>query len=420
MRIRLRLLAAGILPIFLLGLSGCGPKDSSPTGASQPEAAAKKELLPERSLRSRALSQWTTYHGNSELTGAVDAALPETPELLWRFKAGAAVRNTPVAGNGRIHFTDAQGTVFAIDLNGDKLWSKGITSGMDKNGNPIEEVFDAPAACFDSTVIVGSADGILYAFDSATGTEKWKSEISGPILGTPNRSYQSSPDSLKGSHPIFVIAQDRGVLHCLDFETGDHIWESEEVSRCDGSAAVGKDIVVFGSCAAALHVFSSEQGNLLRNIDIDADSQVAGGVALVGDSVFAGSRSGKIIHADTRTGKTLWINEDCEGEVFTTPAVNDEWVITSCLDGNLYALDRETGKKKWSFATKGMPSSPVIASDKVIVSADGILYLIGLEDGQELWSYEVSDEITSPAILYDMVIVGSEDGTVTAFGARKE
>ena len=52
--------------------------------------------------------------------------------------------------------------------------------------------------------------------------------------------------------------------------------------------------------------------------------------------------------------------------------------------------------------------------------ADGRLYLLDLETGEELWSYEVSDEISSPAIINGMIVVGSEDGTVTAFGAARE
>ena len=37
--------------------------------------------------------------------------------------------------------------------------------------------------------------------------------------------------------------------------------------------------------------------------------------------------------------------------------------------------------------------------------------------GEKIWSYEVSDETSSPAIIGGMIVVGSEDGTVTAFGA---
>jgi outer membrane protein assembly factor BamB len=54
----------------------------------------------------------------------------------------------------------------------------------------------------------------------------------------------------------------------------------------------------------------------------------------------------------------------------------------------------------------------------VVFPADGVVYLLRLETGELLWSQEVSDEITSPAIINGMIVVGSDDGTVTAFGAK--
>ena len=61
--------------------------------------------------------------------------------------------------------------------------------------------------------------------------------------------------------------------------------------------------------------------------------------------------------------------------------------------------------------------SPVIARDKVVVGAGGVLSLLSVESGEELWSFEVSDEISSPSIIEGMIIVGSDDGSLSAFGA---
>ena len=52
----------------------------------------------------------------------------------------------------------------------------------------------------------------------------------------------------------------------------------------------------------------------------------------MGESVFSGSHSGKLIHANMRTGEIVWINEDSEDEVFTTPAVKGDWVVFGSFD----------------------------------------------------------------------------------------
>ena len=388
---------------------GCRPaEEPAPVDYTEVEVV-QQEQAPVQPPATPAV--WNTYHGKATLDGVADARLPDELALRWRFKAGAPVYTTPVASADRIYFTSAKGKIFAVDREGQQVWSSTLTRGTKDDGSPIEEVFDAPLACFGSTVVAGSAYGVVYALDAATGDEKWRAELDGTILGTPNA--WTSPS---GQTFLLVIEQDFGVLHGLDLADGTRLWKTEGVDRCDGSPSVGDGVVVFGSCAAALHVFSTEDGKHLRDIEIDDDSQVAGGVALVGDSVYSGSRSGKILHANTKTGKTLWVNESTDHEVFTTPAVNDNWVVYGSEDGNVYGLDRATGDQQWVFSTQDSPSSPVIAGDKVVVTSDGTLFLLDLADGKELWSHEVSDTITSPAVVSDLVVVGSDDGAVTAFG----
>ncbi|HIA48817.1 MAG TPA: hypothetical protein EYN96_12830, partial [Candidatus Hydrogenedentes bacterium] len=140
----------------------------------------------------------------------------------------------------------------------------------------------------------------------------------------------------------------------------------------------------------------------------------------VGDSAFVGSHSGRLFHTNLNTGEIVWFNEDSYDEIFETPAVGPDFVVFSSYDGNVYGLSRETGKRIWTFETDGVPTSPVIAGDKVVVTSDGILSLLRLATGEEVWSYEISDETSSPAIINGMIVIGSDDGTVAAFGARTE
>jgi outer membrane protein assembly factor BamB len=359
---------------------------------------------------------WNTYHGDAALSGAVSVALPDQFAPLWRFRAGAAVSNTPVVASGRVFIANAKGEVLASDLQGELLWSVKLTKGTREDGTPEEEVIDAPLACFDEVLLVGTADGTLYALDAATGEEKWRYEVGEPILGTPNLLSAPVAGEDAGRAAVVVVSQSDGALHCVALADGEPIWQTEGVSRCDGSPAVGDGLVVFGSCVAALHVFSAADGKLERNIEVGADSEVAGGVAVYGDAVFTGSRSGRVLQADLRTGGVLWVNEDAEDEVFTTPAVSGDSVVFASSDGYIYALNRETGDRRWTFDTNGTPASPVIAGDKVVVTSDGVLHVVRLENGAPVWSHEVSDVITGPAVVGRMIIVGSEDGTVTAFG----
>ena len=414
---RTRNMMAGAFAALCVLCAACQPSEQQPSGekgisarAGQPAPEVKPAAAP---------FAWATYHGGADLAGVADIQLPGALSLLWRFKAGAPVRTTPVAAGDRIFFANAKGQVFAIDAQGQQVWSRSFLRPARNDRPPREEVFDAPLVCVEDMVVAGSASGIVYALDAATGGERWKADLDGTILGAPSFAAVKPGNAGEEALRLFVIEQSAGVLHCLDARTGERVWKTEGVDRCDASPGIGGGVAVFGSCAAALHVFSAETGELLREVPIDDDSQVAGGVVVIGDAAFSGSRSGKVLQVNTQTGSVVWVNEDSQDEVFSTPAVDDAWVVVGSADGMVYGLERATGTRRWTFAADGAFSSPVIAGDKVVVCSEGALHLLRLADGGALWSFEVSDAITSPAIAGGLVVVGSDDGTVAAFGPAR-
>lgn len=419
-------LAVGAIAIIWIGLEIWPLVTSDDTLTSESETrpetpvsivAAKPPVISSDSTYTLEGGDWSTYHGGPALAGVVATTLPDAPELLWRFQADAAVYYPPVSSEGRIFFSTLKGGVFALDLDGKEIWSDHFFQKPYRDGRPRVERFDAPISCFGDTVLVGSMRGIVYAFDTETGEQKWTYDIGGAVLGTIN---MYDPSDAPGDETVFMIDQGEGILHSVDLETGKALWQTEGIDRCDGSPSIKDDVIVFGSCAAALHVFSAIDGSLVRNIGFDEDSQVAGGAAIVGDSAYVGSQSGRLFNTNLNTGEIIWFNEDSYDEIFETPAVNRDFVVFSSYDGNVYGLARDTGKRIWTFETDGVPTSPVIVGDKVVVTSDGILSLLRLTTGEEVWSYEISDETSSPAIINGMIVIGSDDGTIAAFGIQTD
>jgi outer membrane protein assembly factor BamB len=357
------------------------------------------------SLPLAAAEAWPTYHGDASLQGLSAVKLPEAPVELWRYQTEGSIPQPPVSDGERIFLASTKGIVTALDLKGKKLWSRTLTR-TDPQGVPAPERFEAPLACFSGLVLAGSRDGTLYALAAATGADKWQYKVGGTIQGTPN----AAPSAL------LVINQAEGAVAALEPATGKRLWQSDGVQRCDGSAAVADGRIVFGSCAAALHVLSAKDGKRLRNVELGDDSQIAGGVALHGNLVFAGTRSGAIVCVNVDTGAIVWKNQSQTSQAFATPALAETLVIGACDTGAVFALERATGKPVWTFAAGGAPSSPVIAADKVAVVSDGTLFLLDLAKGTKCWSKKISDEVSSPAIIANMILVGADDGILTAYG----
>ena len=382
--------------------SGDAGKDDAEKGAE--EQAATTPLEP---------ATWRTFHGDTSLTGTSNAVLPDTLEMAWRSRADEKIYNPPVSDGKCWYVATFHGRVFALDFEGKEMWNTQLWAGEGPDGQPQKATVDAPPACFGNALYIATARGVLHALDTSNGAERWKLETDGTYLGT--MTYGTLPGPPE-KEVVFALSQDDGTVYCVDPETGTLLWEAVGPERCDGSPSFYGGNIVFGSCAAALHIVSAADGAHVRDIPIDEDSQIAAGVAIDDGAIFAGCRSGKFLNADLATGVIKWVNQDSQDEIFTTPAVNDALVVFSSRDGAVYCLDRATGTQKWKFPTEGEPQSPVIVGDKVAVSADGTLYLLRLETGASVWSRKVSDEISSPAVLNNQIVVAGEDGAVTAFG----
>lgn len=409
----MRALPVAVAALLCLGLSACGARPAAPP-AEQKVSVPETPKPPEKPIE----ATWPTYHGAPSLDGVADVMLPDALEQAWHFEAEGAVENTPVAGGGRICFVDIKGTIYALDLGGKLAWSRNFHQAA-AEGKPAQKVFfDAPLAIFEGVVIAASSGGHVYALNATDGTVKWETSTEVPFLGSPNLAeviVEGKPEKR-----VYLIDQENSGLMALRFSDGARLWSTPGRDRCDASPAATSSLVAFGSCASAVHMFAPDSGKMLREVPLEQDSQIAGGVVLLGDDLYSGARSGEFFLLNTKTGEKVWKNAVCEGEIFSTPAVSADHVVFGANDSVLYCLKRKTGELLWKQEMRDTPLSPVIARDKVIVSANGQLHLLRLVDGAPLWSIAVSDTITSPAVVGALVVVGGDDATVTAFAGRKK
>ncbi len=97
----------------------------------------------------------------------------------------------------------------------------------------------------------------------------------------------------------------------------------------------------------------------------------------------------------------------------STATIYDGTVYVTALDNNLYALNAQTGKRKWSFNAKApIKSSPTI-SDGVIYFGDetGIFHAVDINTHEKKWQYTTEGEIISSANFIDnRILFGSYDG----------
>ena len=132
------------------------------------------------------------------------------------------------------------------------------------------------------------------------------------------------------------------------------------------------------------------------------------------------------------------------GEVVSSPAIVDGVVYVGSNDGNLYAIDQQTGTQKWKFPTEArISSSPAVADGFVYFSSyDGNFYAVDTATGKLRWKFRNAGErryaathlhgsfpqsetmpdpfdvyLSSPALWNGAVYFGNGDGNIYSLNA---
>lgn len=108
-------------------------------------------------------------------------------------------------------------------------------------------------------------------------------------------------------------------------------------------------------------------------------------------------------------------------QIVATSAIVGDHVYVPCLSGELFCLERSTGKTVWSYKTvekvepnsfpPGFKSSPTVTADAIYLGdEEGAFHAIDRMTGKRLWKYETGGEIFSSAAIVDgQIIFGSYD-----------
>ncbi len=232
-------------------------------------------------------------------------------------------------------------------------------------------------------------------------------------------------------------------------QSGSVRWAFKAGGAIVTSPAVADGVVYIAAMDGHLYAIDQETGKEKWNFK--SRMPIASSPAVVGGALYFVSSAGSLVAMDIKTGQPKWVfaieyerkfeAKNLHGlpsaaqtipdawDIFTSsPAVANGKVFFGSGDGNVYAVDAQTGTLQWKFATKDVVhSSPAVVNNTVYIGSwDSYLYAIDADTGQEKWSFKTGEDNTihnqvgfqgSPTVVDGTVYVGCRDAHVYAVDA---
>ena len=380
----------------------------------------------EDTLASDAISMWSAFHGDARHNGWAAGPAPARGDILWSFEPGASVQSSPVLGGGLLYIGADNGRLYALrPSTGEEVWNRSFGEFATVQSTP---------AYWSGMVFFGSQNGSnsgLFALNASDGYVIWSVPD--------DRGIAASPAVEDGA--VYSSSQN-GTVIAVNASSGEVLWTAAMGGEMWASPAVAGGCVYGGTITGEAFALWAANGSLRWNFSFPPTWTVYSSPCASGDTVYFGASSyselgGEILAVNSSTGAEKWKFLSCQGDYSTAAAAGDAvfaHVWNKTAGGSfLVALPAEDpngdgvispGEMLWSFQTMDFEggSSPLVTDNMVVVgSSDGNIYAVDRQTGKPAWNATIGGKIVgSPALFERKVFCGSMGGKVCGLGSASE
>jgi outer membrane protein assembly factor BamB len=366
----------------------------------------------------QAADPWPEMRHDSRNTGASPIIARYHGDRPWMFHTGRGIFSTPVIGaDGTVFVGSADTYFYAIGSDGRLRWRL-KTQG----------IIDAAGALSGRAITFGSGDERLYHVTRA-GRPLWKFKPTVPPVKGQRVNWWEGNVAIGPGGNLFA-GNTGGTAYAVkpsgrrlwSFTAGNSLWTTPAFAP-DGSSYWGSlDLNVYHLDARGRplwHTFTP--GYVISSPAIASDR-----------TVYVGSFDSKLYALDPATGKPRWTFPTSD-HIYASPALGHDsagrttGVYIASTDGSVYALT-PAGRLRWRYDTADpIRSSPVLGSSAhgqilYVGSSNGRLYALDANTGRRRWSFDTTppdpllhdrnDLNASPALGRTGVYIAGEDGFV--------
>jgi outer membrane protein assembly factor BamB len=284
-------------------------------------------------------------------------------------------RFQPAIEGDRIYAASAEGEVRALERSrGKSLWKADMDTPL-----------SGGVGVYGDSVFVGSSDGFVIRLDANSGEKIWQTRLTGEILAPP-----------QGNGRVVVAQTYDGKLQGLDYDSGEKLWTYDSnvpvlTIRGTNTPILRDNTVYAGFANGRVVAFDVQTGAVRWEVrvaisqgrsEIERIVDVDGGMAIVGNELYAASYQGRVVGIDINNGRKLWQRD---ASSFSGVAQGFGNVYVADEDGTLTAYLRNGQGIRWTQGALGYRklSRPTTVSSYVAVADfEGVVHIISQVDGE--------------------------------------
>ncbi|WP_018918137.1 outer membrane protein assembly factor BamB [Vreelandella zhanjiangensis] len=297
-------------------------------------------------------------------------------------------------------------------------WRHNVGDGLGRARNPI-----APAREGD-TVFAADAQGLVMAFNAASGEREWRVELNAPV--------SSALNAIAGH---VYLGTSNGEVIALDQRDGSVSWRSRVSSEVLAAPQANQQLLIVQSVdgqVTALDRLSGEERWVYTSSQPALTLRGTGTPMVIEPVTFVGMANGRLATLDNRNGQPLWDMQiatpsgrseverlvDLSGQPLITP---DGRLFVTSYNGRVVGLEATRGNVLWESNISSRHTPMLVGDYLIVVTDDSQVVALDASNGQEIWRNDKLEDrwLTAPAFASGNIVVGDFEGYLHLIDVRE-
>ena len=227
-------------------------------------------------------------------------------------------------------------------------------------------------------------------------------------------SFSNSSVVVKDS--IIFTSDLGGRIHCFDLISGKALGLLRSKGSVFSAPLISNykiiyALVIDGENKTELIIYDLFEGKEL--FDVEIDGRVISEMILDQDNIILCTENGEVIKISSGA-KKIWSTK-IRSRIYSSPALSNNKIFISDIDGNFLAIDSESGKLIYKSKISGPIFSGITVKNNKAFFADnnGTVYCVDISNGKLIWQFDCGNRIKSnPALEDNNLYIGDLSGNM--------